>query len=216
MVSWVFHCYGFMIIQHPLFLLVASTETQLSGFTFMHWRRKCNPLQCSCLEYPREGEAWWAAFYGVTQGQTWLKWLSSSKHWVCLRICLFLYPQLLWHSEYHSLFLGWRMRYQPNAIRINHFPEHSEVFWCMLCDSSDTLLFPVFFWCHEEVFFISSGLGPERWKTEAASSVLKVEVCLWQVEPICDWSQGWGLEARGKEDTAWCHCWNLCTRQCLE
>ena len=23
-----------------------------------------NPLQCSCLENPREGEAWWAAIYG--------------------------------------------------------------------------------------------------------------------------------------------------------
>ena len=26
-----------------------------------------NPLQCSCLENPRDGEAWWAAVYGVTQ-----------------------------------------------------------------------------------------------------------------------------------------------------
>ena len=25
------------------------------------------PLQCSCLENPRDGEAWWAAVYGVTQ-----------------------------------------------------------------------------------------------------------------------------------------------------
>ena len=24
-----------------------------------------NPLQCSCLEDPRDGEAWWAAIYGV-------------------------------------------------------------------------------------------------------------------------------------------------------
>ena len=36
-----------------------------------------NPLQCSCLEYPREGGAWWAAVYGVTQSWTRLKWLSS-------------------------------------------------------------------------------------------------------------------------------------------
>ena len=36
-----------------------------------------NPLQCSCLENPRDGGAWWAAVYGVTQSQTWLKWLSS-------------------------------------------------------------------------------------------------------------------------------------------
>ena len=37
-----------------------------------------NPLQCSCLENPRDGGAWWAAVYGVTQSRTWLKRLSSS------------------------------------------------------------------------------------------------------------------------------------------
>ena len=37
-----------------------------------------NPLQCSCLENPRDGGAWWAAIYGVAQSQTRLKWLSSS------------------------------------------------------------------------------------------------------------------------------------------
>ena len=35
-----------------------------------------NPLQCSCLENPRDGGAWWAAVYGVAQSWTWLKWLS--------------------------------------------------------------------------------------------------------------------------------------------
>ena len=37
-----------------------------------------NPLQCSCLENPRDGGAWWAAVYGVSQSQTRLKQLSSS------------------------------------------------------------------------------------------------------------------------------------------
>ena len=37
-----------------------------------------NPLQCSCLENPREGGAWWAAVYGVAQSRAQLKWLSSS------------------------------------------------------------------------------------------------------------------------------------------
>ena len=37
-----------------------------------------NPLQCSCLENPRDGGAWWAAVYGVTQSRTQLKQLSSS------------------------------------------------------------------------------------------------------------------------------------------
>ena len=35
-----------------------------------------NPLQCSCLENPRDGGAWWAAIYGVTQSRTRLKRLS--------------------------------------------------------------------------------------------------------------------------------------------
>ena len=45
-----------------------------------------NPLQCSCLENPRDGGAWWAAVYGVAQSRTRLKQLSSSssslkEHW---------------------------------------------------------------------------------------------------------------------------------------
>ena len=37
-----------------------------------------NPLQCSCLENPRDRRAWWAAVYGVAQSRTRLKRLSSS------------------------------------------------------------------------------------------------------------------------------------------
>ena len=39
----------------------------------------CTPLQCSCLENPRNGGAWWAAVYGVAQSRTRLKRLSSSR-----------------------------------------------------------------------------------------------------------------------------------------
>ena len=37
-----------------------------------------NPLQCSCLENPRDGGAWWAAVYGVTQSRTRLKQLRAA------------------------------------------------------------------------------------------------------------------------------------------
>ena len=37
-----------------------------------------NPLECSCLENPRDGGAWWAAVYGVAQSWTRLKRLSSN------------------------------------------------------------------------------------------------------------------------------------------
>ena len=37
-----------------------------------------NPLQCSCLENPRDGRAWWAAVYGVAQSRKRLKQLSNT------------------------------------------------------------------------------------------------------------------------------------------
>ena len=37
-----------------------------------------NPLQCSCMENPRDRGAWWVTVYGITQNQTGLKRLSSS------------------------------------------------------------------------------------------------------------------------------------------
>ena len=43
---------------------------------------KGNPLQCSCLENPRDGGAWWAAISGVTQSRTRLSSSSSSKHMI--------------------------------------------------------------------------------------------------------------------------------------
>ena len=59
-----------------------------------------NPLQCSYLENPRDGRAWWAAVYGVTQSRTRLKQLSSSSCsrspnkafsesllWLCINFC---------------------------------------------------------------------------------------------------------------------------------
>ena len=52
--------------------------TSLSFFTFLHWRRNGNPFQCSFVENPRDGGAWWASIYGVAQSQRQLKWLSSS------------------------------------------------------------------------------------------------------------------------------------------
>ena len=41
-----------------------------------------NPLQCSCLENPRDWGAWWAAIHWVAQSRTWLKRLSSSVNYI--------------------------------------------------------------------------------------------------------------------------------------
>ena len=59
-------------------------ESDTAEWFHFHFLRSCtgggngNPLQCSCLENPRDGGAWWAAVYGVAQSRTRLKRLSSS------------------------------------------------------------------------------------------------------------------------------------------
>ena len=53
-----------------------------------------NPLQCSCLENPRDGGAWWAAVYGVAQSRTRLKRLSSNSSSSSIR------HELLTHEVY--------------------------------------------------------------------------------------------------------------------
>ena len=64
-----------------------------------------NPLQCSCLENPRDGGAWWAAIFGVAQSRTRLKWLSSSSSSsnTCSQVLPFL---LYFHLEFLSSFLS--------------------------------------------------------------------------------------------------------------
>ena len=52
--------------------------TDILFCTDQHTRGNGNPLQCSCLENPRDRGPWWAAVYGVVQSQTRLKRLRSS------------------------------------------------------------------------------------------------------------------------------------------
>ena len=62
--------------------LWGRTESDTTEWLHFHFSRtgegNGNPLQCSCLENPGDGGAWWAAVYGVAQGRTRLKRLSSS------------------------------------------------------------------------------------------------------------------------------------------
>ena len=59
-------------------------ESDTTEWLHFHFSLSCigegngNPLQCCCLENPRDGGAWWAAVYGVAQSRTRLKRLSSS------------------------------------------------------------------------------------------------------------------------------------------
>ena len=65
--------------------LWGRTESDTTEQLHFHFSLSCigegngNPLQCSCLENPREGGASWAAVCGVSQSRTRLKQLSSSR-----------------------------------------------------------------------------------------------------------------------------------------
>ena len=61
-------------------------ETSLSHFTFIG--ENGNPLQCSCLEDPRDGGAWWAAVYGVAESRTRLERLSSGSSLTAMASCV--------------------------------------------------------------------------------------------------------------------------------
>ena len=64
---------------------MGSLESDTTERLHFHFLLSCigeengNPLQCSCLENPRDGGAWWAAIYGVAQSWTRLKQLSSKE-----------------------------------------------------------------------------------------------------------------------------------------
>ena len=68
--------------------LGGCTESDTTEQLHFHFSLSCigdgngNPLQCSCLENPRDGGASWAAVYGVAESRTRLKRLSSSSRYV--------------------------------------------------------------------------------------------------------------------------------------
>ena len=81
-----------------------SEESDTTEQLHFHFSLSCigegngHPLQCSCLENPRDGGAWWAAIYGVAQSQTQLTRLSSSSilfSEYCNRYSKILHPSSL-------------------------------------------------------------------------------------------------------------------------
>ena len=58
-----------------------------------------NPLQCSCLENPRDGGAWWAVIYGVAQSRTRLSDFTFTFHFYALEK----------EMATHSSVLAWRI-----------------------------------------------------------------------------------------------------------
>ena len=53
-----------------------TTNTHMCVCMYLSWRRKCTPLQYSCLENPMDRGAWLAAVHGVTKSRMQLTSLS--------------------------------------------------------------------------------------------------------------------------------------------
>ena len=76
-------------------------ESDMTERLHFHFSLSCigegngNPLQCSCLENPRDGGAWWTAVYEAAQSQTLLKRLSSGSIWIIQ--CLFIHLPIEGH-----------------------------------------------------------------------------------------------------------------------
>ena len=95
-------------------------ELDTTEWLHFHFSLSCigegngNPLQCSCLENPRDGGAWWAAVYGVAQSRTRLKQLSSSGR---SNICI--HSQKGWEEEAgRDLGLWWLRTFHVVALTV--------------------------------------------------------------------------------------------------
>ena len=91
-----------------------------------------SPLQCSCLENPRDGGAWWAAVYGVAQGQTRLKRLSSSSS--SLSQVIKVAPNCIFYWILSS-----------NCVFVSH------IFWLIVSPTKEACSVPV--WIYLSIFF---------------------------------------------------------------
>ena len=69
----------FSLTRNRVMQSMGSLESDTTEQLHFHFSLSCigegngNPLQCSCLENPRDGGALWAAVYGVAQSRTRLK-----------------------------------------------------------------------------------------------------------------------------------------------
>ena len=89
-----------------------------------------NPVQCSCLEDPRDGGAWWAAFSEVTQSRTRLKWLSNKNPFMLKCKCLQLEIVRSSHKDYpfRPLF-AWKVRFRLWLRLKKNNMCHMKLFW---------------------------------------------------------------------------------------
>ena len=86
-----------------------------------------NPLQCSCLENPRDSGAWWAAVYGVAQSPAQLKWFSSSSSRIIFSISNHFILYIVFPDENHSLY----PKPQRGENKTNKTKFESHVYFCI-------------------------------------------------------------------------------------
>ena len=113
------------------------------------------PLQCSCLENPRDGGAWWAAVYGVAEGRTRLTRRSSSSSFPCT--CC------------HSLLTVLKLKNILLVSSLGALMSKPSVYICVqgLCEH---VLCPSFVWTRVRV----SGISGREW----GCWVLRSSVCV--------------------------------------
>ena len=142
-----------------------------------------NPLQCSCLENPRDGGSWWAAIYGVAQSRTWLQWLSSSSS------CL---PEGLRRKAKKQIIL-YCNKVEPLGNLISSWPAFR------ICKKQEGLSKTLRHYWPGELF--SSQVKAKRYQLASSIAILKNALCksitvtsLFLVR--MDVGNIWGLEAK--------------------
>ena len=95
------------------------TESDTTGWLHVHFSLSCigegngNPLQCSCLENPRDGGAWWAAVYGV--GHDWSDLAAAAAAVSFMRappisfyhLWELSFKQWIWDDTFRPQYLRW-------------------------------------------------------------------------------------------------------------
>ena len=159
--------------QSPAFLRNSNGRLDLPGPT---GEGNGNPLQCSFLENPRDGGAWWAAVYGVAQSRTRLKWLRSSSSSLCIEIFFSKFFAIYYKNSFDWWAFG----------RLNIWRRKRSEHWCILCLGKPVAA-RIRFSLLKILLLISHA---EQRKSESTKPVINQQVInihLWPILCYCCW-----------------------------
>ena len=165
-------------------------ESDTTEWLHFHFSLSCigeangNPLQCSCLENPRDGRAWWAAVYGVAQSWTRLKRLSSSSSNLHLTLFSCDTHEKGQQSEY--LFLGFIHHWFRDRLTMRLIDLKLRALFCLGCFQGPEMTLAVYsygIWflniCRQRHFDYS------WWRTLSPTRILNLSCPVWQ--DLCDY-----------------------------